>query len=344
MSNQLAINIESYLARLSKIYKQNNENVFLSLLVNAEIRVEEEFHYDNWNGGQYGHALYLNLPEDLYLDVVKNKSNIRERIRSDIDEIHNVPNEFICDVFLEMIVDENHDWRNESGLLLSRNRIISSESDNHIWSDKQFRLFLSHRTSVKKETAYLQKKLKIFGISCFVAHNDIEPTRKWQEEIEKALFSMDALAALLTTDFHENSWADQEVGFAFGRGVPVFPIKLGSDPRGFVGKFQALSVSWEHASKELVKLLIKQDRMVNAYINAIKSCKKFDDANLLAEILPAIEKLSDQQADNLVTIFKENSQIRDSYGFNGKSSTYYGKGLAYHLERCTGREYHLKLS
>ncbi len=29
---------------------------------------------------------------------------------------------------------------------------------------------------------------------------------------------MDALAALLTTDFHDSNWTDQEVGFAIGRG------------------------------------------------------------------------------------------------------------------------------
>jgi len=42
----------------------------------------------------------------------------------------------------------------------------------------------------------LQSSLRRFGISAFVAHVDIDPTKEWQDEIEAALFSMDALAAI----------------------------------------------------------------------------------------------------------------------------------------------------
>jgi hypothetical protein len=51
--------------------------------------------------------------------------------------------------------------------------------------------------------------LRSFGVSAFVAHENIEPT-KWQDEIEKALLSMNALAAILMPGFHESKWTDQE--------------------------------------------------------------------------------------------------------------------------------------
>jgi hypothetical protein len=110
------------------------------------------------------------------------------------------------------------------------------------WEPHHFRLFLSHLSSFKKPTGNLQNALRRFGISAFVAHVDIEPTREWQNEIEAGLFSMDALAAILMPGFKESNWTDQEVGVAVGRGVPVIPIIRGLDPYGFIGKYQGLKV------------------------------------------------------------------------------------------------------
>jgi hypothetical protein len=155
---------------------------------------------------------------------------------------------------------------------------------------------------------------------------------------------MDGFVALMTEGFHESDWTDQEVGVAFGRGLPIIIIKLGKDPYGFIGKFQALSCSWDKAAKEIVKILINQDRMLNSYIEAVQDCQSFDHGNVLAEILPFIDKLSQQQVSRLVSAFKENGQVRDSYGFNGKKPNYYGMGLAFHLSRVTGQAYKLSYS
>jgi hypothetical protein len=97
---------------------------------------------------------------------------------------------------------------------------------------------VSHLSSFKKTAAALQSALRKFGISAFVAHVDIEPTREWHDEIEAGLFSMDALAAILMPGFKESNWTDQEVGVAVGRGVLVVPIIRGLDPYGFIGKYQ----------------------------------------------------------------------------------------------------------
>ncbi len=80
------------------------------------------------------------------------------------------------------------------------------------WEAGHFRLFLSHLSTFKEKTETLKAALKRFGISAFVAHVDIEPTKEWQAEIDAGLFSMDALAAILMPGFKESNWTDQEVG------------------------------------------------------------------------------------------------------------------------------------
>jgi hypothetical protein len=338
---ELPKNIEHYLASLSKMYGQEGHKQLQEIIVNSQIRIHEEWSYDNWDGGTYGHALFLTVPEALYLSLVKQRDDLQIQIRDDINKLHNIQNEFIEKVFLEMEIAKEQDWRKESGLLLTGQRIILPEAQSRIWGDEGYRIFFSHKAEVKKETSALKERLKLFGISCFVAHEDIHPTKEWQNEIENALFSMDAFVALMTDGFHNSLWTDQEVGVAFGRGVPIISVKLGKDPYGFIGKFQALSCSWDNAAKEIVKIFVKYDRMLNAYIKAIPGCQSYADGNTLGEILPLIDKLSEQQASLLITAFNENSQVRDSFGFNGKWPSDFGDGLPFHLSRLTGKKYEI---
>ncbi len=338
---ELPKNIDRYLATLSKYYGKEGQKQLQEIIVNSHAKVHAGWSSDNWNGGTYGHALYLAIPESIYLSTVNDKAELQEEIRQGLNKIHDIQNEFIEEVFFEMEVPADHDWRKDSGLLITHNRIIPDPVANRIWDKDCFRVFISHKTEVKKETSGLKEKLKLYGISCFVAHEDIHPTKEWQNEIENALHTMDTFVALLTDGFHDSLWTDQEVGFAFGRGVPIISVKLGKDPYGFIGKFQALSCTWETAPAEIAKILIKKDPMLNAYINAVQNCQSYDGGNKLAEILPFIEKLSDSQIDNLITAFNENSQVRDSYGFNGKNPRYYGDGLLHNLRRITNINYKL---
>jgi TIR domain len=131
------------------------------------------------------------------------------------------------------------------------------------WEPFHFKLFLSHLSSFKATTAQLQAALRKFGISAFVAHVDIEPTREWQDEIEAGLHSMDALAAILMPGFKESNWTDQEVGVAVGRGVLVIPIIRGLNPYGFISKFQGLNASGKKVgdvADELFRILVSSPK------------------------------------------------------------------------------------
>ena len=114
-------------------------------------------------------------------------------------------------------------------------------TESSVWEPNHFRLFISHLSVLKAKVGELQVALRRYGISSFVAHVDIEPTREWQDEIESALLSMEALAAILMPGFKESNWTDQEVGAAIGCGVLIIPIMRGSAPHGFIGKFQGLN-------------------------------------------------------------------------------------------------------
>lgn len=165
--------------------------------------------------------------ENFGVDLSKKTSSVNSKWVYVKDRLAGEPDKTILQIADELEID--HGFASSSGRDLS---------DSPFWLAGYFRLFLSHVSSFKKTTAALQKALRSYGISAFVAHEDIEPTREWQDEIEKALLSMDALAAILTPDFHESKWTDQEIGVAIGRELLVIPIRHGLDPYGFIGKYQ----------------------------------------------------------------------------------------------------------
>src|ERR1041384_1587955 len=70
------------------------------------------------------------------------------------------------------------------------------------WRKGMLRVFVSHLATRRDVAGKLQEALLKFGVSCFIAHNDIEPTEEWQTQIETALATCDALVALLHKDFH----------------------------------------------------------------------------------------------------------------------------------------------
>lgn len=127
------------------------------------------------------------------------------------------------------------------------------------WQDtKDFRLFISHISKDKQIATRLKDALSAYNIAGFVAHEDIHPTLPWQDEIERALQTMDALIAVHTPGFSASIWTQQEIGYALGRGTKVISFKMGEDPTGFIGKHQALprrNRTAEEIAKELDGLL-----------------------------------------------------------------------------------------
>ena len=210
-----------------------------------------------------------------------------------------------------------------------------------LWGDGSIRVFISHLAKYKAIATEIKGGLAEFEIASFVAHEDIEPTAEWQTEIERALFSMDLLVALLTEGFSESKWTDQEVGIAIGRRVPIVSVALGLNPYGFVSKYQAIrgiNKNRDQVFEGILSVLFKMDgireKAVDAFIRKVSDAYDYDRANYLARYLPMIDQLSPNQEQELVKAFNANSQVYDAYGFNPNIIGY--------LKRWTGNIYRIE--
>jgi hypothetical protein len=207
----------------------------------------------------------------------------------------------------------------------------------HLWGNGPVRAFISH-VSAHKELAHdLKQHLSTLGVASFVAHDDIEPMKAWESEIEKALLSMHVLLALMSADFRNSKWTDQEVGVAVGRGVRVVAFRMGTDPYGFIGRYQAFSVGNEPSrmASEVFRYWLRGNdpnvEAVDAYIQAVSGAENFATSNRLAAYLDCIPQLSANQERALVCAFNGNDQAH--YAWKLKSA------MVDFLLRTTGHNY-----
>lgn len=189
------------------------------------------------------------------------------------------------------------------------------------WRDDMLRLFITHLATHRAFAAEIQEELLRFGISSFVAHNDIEPSLEWQVQIETALATCDALVALLHDDFHASKWTDQEIGFAMGRGVPTFAVRLGETPYGFIGRFQAFNGNGKSA-KEVANELFDcyrrnkqtQRKMSGVLVSLFESSGSFATAKERIGFLEELTVWDSSFSARIHAATQSNSQITHSWG------------------------------
>lgn len=224
---------------------------------------------------------------------------------------------------------------------------LSQEDMIRIWGENHaFKIFISHKDNCKKDAENLKMEFTKYGISCFVAHVDIEPTQAWANEIRNALFSCDACLALMSDGFHESNWTDQEVGCCLGRNLPVLAIiwphqdekgipHSGKAPYGLLGISQGLRYNGngKYASlvTEIMKYLLQNEIAQNAFIHEIGCSENWDKANNLAKFFEYIPTLKPYQLDDAITNWKSNSETRNAFAFTGEYQRSYGRGFAYYL-------------
>jgi hypothetical protein len=188
------------------------------------------------------------------------------------------------------------------------------------WHPKRFRLFLSHLATEKHLVSAVKAELAACTVDAFVAHQDIEPAKLWQDQIELALQTCDALVALMTEGFHDSKWTDQEIGFCMSRRVLIVPVRLGVDPYGFIGRYQAVTpakdaaaiakaifgvlVSHELTSAKIAPLLVEQFSGSQSYVDAMRN----------AGLMKSIVRWTPEHLREIEQALETNDQISRAYG------------------------------
>lgn len=216
------------------------------------------YSHDNFNGGIDFYNIDISVPTSLYVKLKEqNKIDvIQNSINSAFNEVTRA-NESITVRQVLLIPQSDLD-----------DDILNIVDDSQLWKAGYYKMFISHLTGNKDTASRLKTALLDYGITGFVAHEDITPTKEWQDEVEKALYTMDVLCAIIVPNFITSKWCDQELGFAMGRRKLIIPIKKEADPYGFVGKYQGIQSKGKKVSEvanEVFEALCKNEYSKAAY-------------------------------------------------------------------------------
>lgn len=202
---------------------------------------------------------------------------------------------------------------------IEHNHSRNATKEPTFWKTGYFRLFLSHLASFKVQTSRLQTVLQNYAITGFVAHEDIEPSKEWQMEIETALHTMDAFTPILMPGFKESNWCDQEVGFAVSKDLLVIPVRKGLDPYGFIGKYQGIQANEKSIGDVANSIFLTivnshktRNKMIRCLSNAISQSTDIEKALEKIILFHTIEEVSSEQINNLVLLIKDNKLLINS--------------------------------
>jgi len=316
----LAIGLPKIVEALASVFRAEHRES-LSLLLSKAKTVVRQTSYDNWNGGTCGFTLELHISARVYAQLGDVDAVERDLLNRIGQLTRTYPNENVeCVVILPFSNDEHDDLP------------ATAASSASFWQTGFFKLFLSHVSADKELVATLANDLRPYGISAFVAHDDIEPTKEWEAEIRLALATCDALTCVLTEGFPASRWTDQEVGFAIGRGLLVVPIGLEIDPYGFMARHQSYSgrgLGREEFARGLVAVLASHEKtrvaMAAGLVTAFEASPSFAVAKATSTNLSLATSWSPQLAERVRKAVRENEQISGAWGVRERVETLLGK-------------------
>ena len=192
--------------------------------------------------------------------------------------------------------------------------------DSKMDSVKRVKIFFSYSTKDKHNVGLLKKDLELWGFEVFLAHEDINPSYKWQEEIYKNILECNIFIPYLTKHFKESEWTDQECGIAYTHSKLIIPLQVELTPYGFINKFQSLKFNPERISPETDKI-----------VQVISNNKKFGDSkefiierfinsgdflatNKIAQKLRNYDTFSEEEIKRICKGSLRNSQVLGAYG------------------------------
>lgn len=187
--------------------------------------------------------------------------------------------------------------------------------------------FISYSSKQKiiagKFKSYLEN---LCGYETFIAHDDIPGSTIWKEEIIKAIKNADFFIPLISKEFRESPFTDQETGIAVCLKKKIIPIKLDeTNPYGFIEKYQALQ--YKNNINKLALTIAQigliyepqssyHQKVLNSIVHAFCKSMSFEIANATIQILCKCNDLSPHQLIQIVKAIKTNSQIENAYGLN----------------------------
>ena len=196
-----------------------------------------------------------------------------------------------------------------------------------------YTIFISHSHAEKELATKIQSVMESYGLTSFVAHEDIEPNEEWAKTIIETGRSCKIFVYILTENFRDSTsrWTDHEVGLGIGASAVCVPLSLdGTVPYGALAHLQkasivncdrhidSLCVRSKKAKVPLADFIISEwaksdpQALFEHAITSLKNAISFVEANNICEGIVKVDEvkpLTKGQVQRLVKVGIQNNQV-----------------------------------
>ena len=188
----------------------------------------------------------------------------------------------------------------------------------------EIKIFLSHSDKDKKIASELKYKLSKYGLSVFLAHEDIDGGSDWVSKLYEEIQNSKIFIMLLSKNYHSSNYTEQEAGIALNCSKTILPISIdGTKPYGFVSSKQAISCSIPFETSKLEKIIgiCKLDNTstssdLDKLLSELENSSSYTESATLAPNLKKYD-FSESQLRRLVYSVLSNPQVSYSWVADG---------------------------
>lgn len=177
------------------------------------------------------------------------------------------------------------------------------------------KVFISYLTADRFLAGSIKEELDANGFETFLAHEDIQPTQIWMDKIFQNLIETDIVLTLLTKDFSQSIWCNQEIGIGLALNKLMVPIKIDQDPVGFLSKYQALKYGKDEKFPvtKLLGIISASENLGADYrnflIEVLSDSTSFIDSGRNAKRIIDIKDFTTEQLERIMKVSISNNQI-----------------------------------
>jgi hypothetical protein len=151
--------------------------------------------------------------------------------------------------------------------------------------------FLSYHHADSKLAGKVRHELLLRNSTGFLAHEDIRISKTWREEILRNLRSCTALIAIITPNYAQSAYANQEAGYVLSKGKSVISFNFDAELPGFLESLQAIPVAESTIGNAVDRAieLIKNREPDTSIEPAFKTAQEAEDV-AIGELLRHIKR------------------------------------------------------
>lgn len=85
-------------------------------------------------------------------------------------------------------------------------------------------VFISYARQDKEWAKWLGERLHGHGFEISTDMTSVAPGQSWIKELDRAIANADVLLAVLSPNYFQSTWCQQETAAAVANGVPIVPV------------------------------------------------------------------------------------------------------------------------